>query len=95
MVGVEQPVDELNDCRPGELQKPLEDKIEYLCGFPFGTSDSFDNPRRLSRLEKLYKTRLSLSNFLFMAAIAPIGSKRKFILKIFRQVELNSCKKRF
>jgi hypothetical protein len=30
MVGIEQSVDELDDRRPGESQKPLEDKVEYL-----------------------------------------------------------------
>jgi hypothetical protein len=62
MIGTEQPVDELNDRQPGEPQKPLENQVEYLWGFPFCRL-AFDNPRRLSRSRKLYKTRLSLSNF--------------------------------
>jgi hypothetical protein len=30
MADAEQPIDELDDRRPGEPQKPLEDKVEYL-----------------------------------------------------------------
>jgi hypothetical protein len=68
MVDAEQTVDELNDRRPGEPQKPLENEVEYLRGFPLdmfnllAPFDTSDNPRRLSRSGKLYKTRLSLSN---------------------------------
>jgi hypothetical protein len=62
VIGAEQAVDELDDGQIRELQKPLENKVEYLRSFPFDTLDSFDNPRRLSRSRKLYKTRLSLSN---------------------------------
>jgi hypothetical protein len=59
MIGAKQPVYKLDDRQPRKPQKPLENKVEYLCGFPF---DPFDNPRRLSCSGKLYKTRFSLSN---------------------------------
>jgi hypothetical protein len=69
MIGPEQPVDELDDRRPGEPQKPLKNEVEYLLSFPLD-SLPLDNPRRPSRLRKLYKTRLSLSNFVSPDKIA-------------------------
>ncbi|MDR2174497.1 MAG: hypothetical protein LBO82_00990 [Synergistaceae bacterium] len=60
MIRAEQPVDELDDRRPGEPQKPLEDQIEYLRGFPF--NDSFNNSRRLSRSWKFYKQDVPCPN---------------------------------